>query len=172
MNQKRHRATTARVAAPQLCWSTGAIVYTLLLLGGFSLIFGIAAVNPELAEDLGSAPAADLIALTAKGSVFGVNIPLLLLATYMAWETFRFGWRWADEVAIKATDWGLVPHGSTFIKPLAWTEIDDVRLVPIMRASALRLKMRDGSERFIRGLDNRDGAAERFAAFAQQSIAR
>ena len=57
---------------------------------------------------------------------------------------------------------------------MRWSEIAGVRFVemPELRASVpcLEIALRDGRRRLIRGVDNEDGAAERFAAEAMRRV--
>jgi hypothetical protein len=132
------------------------------------LLFGGAALKPSLAADLAESRSGSLVGLTTGMTMGGINIPLALFALYLGWELFRFGWRWADGIAVRATASGLVPHGSTLLKPIAWHDIGDLSYALVGRAPSLVIKLRNGSTRTIRGIDNDNGAAEQFAAYARQ----
>ena len=151
-----------------LRWRTCVIGCLLPIMLIACLLFGIAAVKPSLAMELAESRRGGLIGLTTGMTFSGVNIPLVLFAIYLGWEVVRFAWRWADVIAVRATTWGLVPHGSTLLKPMPWREIDDVSYALVGRAPSLVIKLRNGTTRTIRGIDNDEGAAEKFAAHARQ----
>lgn len=133
-----------------------------------SVLFAIAAFSPALVEDLADGRRGDILRWTAAVTVAGVNVPVALAALWLGWETFRFGWRWADEFAVVATPLGLVPHRSTWARPIAWEEIVDVRYMRIHRAHALMIVLRNGRVRTIRGVDG-EGAGD-FAARARSRL--
>ncbi|PTQ12040.1 hypothetical protein CLG96_05535 [Sphingomonas oleivorans] len=153
-----------------LRWRTGLIGFLLPIMGGGVVMFGIAAFKPSLAAELADGRRGAWISATSEMTFGGVNIPLALLALYFGWEFFRFGWRWADEFAVRATTVGLVPHRSTLIKPIPWGEIADISYSQFGRASSLVIKFRDGRSRIIRGVSNDGGAAESFAVYARNRI--
>jgi hypothetical protein len=165
-------STTDRIELPVelLRWRTGALGCLLPLVVAATLLFAIAAIRPTLAADLADERRGALIGLTSGISVAGVNVPLALLALYLAWETFRFGWRWADQIAMAATDRELLPHASLFMKPISFSEVQDVRFITIGRAPSLLVVLRTGGSRTIRGVDNQEGAAERFAAAVRERL--
>lgn len=138
------------------------------------VLFGIAAFRPWLVDELANGRRGAWIEWTSAVTVAGVNLPLAVATLWLAWETFRSAWRWADEVAVTITNGGLVPHGSLFMARMKWSEISDVRLVRIPRGQrivpVLQIALRNGRSRMIRGIDNEDGAAERFAAAARARL--
>lgn len=138
------------------------------------VLFGIAAFRPSLVDGLVSGRRGVWIEWTSAVTVAGVNLPLAVATLWLAWETFRSAWRWADEVAVTITDVGLLPHGSLFMARMKWSEIGDIRLVQIPRGRmivpALQIALRNGRSRMIRGIDNEDGAADRFAAAARARL--
>lgn len=151
----------------QVRWRTGLIGWIFPLLVTTALLFGVAAFRPEMVAEAAAGRRGAMLAWTSAVTVAGVNLPLALFAFYLAWETFRFGWRWADEVALTAGPEGLVPHGSLLMRRIDWDEVCDIRFVQIGRAPSLLIELRNGRSRAIRGVDNEDGAAERFAAAAR-----
>lgn len=153
-----------------LRWRTGAIGCLIPLAAIVMLLFGIAAFRPSLAEDMADGRGGGWIDATAGLTVGGVHLPLALLSLYVAWEFVRLCWRLADETAVTATATGLVPHGSTLLKPMPWSDICDVSFAPVGRAPALVIRLRDGRQRAIRGVDNDGGAAEAFAAAARARV--
>lgn len=155
----------------RLRWRTGAIGCLLPLLVLTTTLFAFAATRPSLAAELADERRGHLIAWTSSLSAAGINVPLALLALYLGWETIRLAWRWIDEIAVAATDRGLVPHRSLFMRPIAWAEIADVRFVRLGRAPSLLISLREGGSRSIRGVDNEGGAAEHFAASARRRLA-
>ena len=159
-------ADEARAAT--LRWRTGMIGCLLPLMLLATILFGLAAFRPALVAELAGQRRGGWLIWTQSVSWAGVNLPVAALALYLAWQTFRFGWRWADRVAVTADGFGLVPHRSTFLRPMAWAEIEDVRFVRLGRAPALLVRLRGGGARTIRGIDNEDGAAERFAEAARK----
>ena len=86
----------------------GFLLVVLLILS--SALIGLAAINPTLANDMQDSRHLGFIRLTHAVSFAGINVPLALLALYLSWEAFRFAWRLLDNVAVKATDWGLRLH--------------------------------------------------------------
>jgi hypothetical protein len=156
----------------KLRWRTGALGCLLPVMVLATALFGLAALRPELVAEMADQRRGGWLAWTAAVTVAGVNLPVAAIALYLAWETFRFGWRWADQVAVTAGDFGLVPHRSTFLPPMPWAEIEDVRFVRIGRAPTLLVQLRGGRSRAIRGVDNEGEAAERFAAAARERVGR
>ena len=152
----------------ELRWRTGLIGCFLPVMVCICVGIGAAAVSPSLAEEMADARRGDLIRLTRDATFGGVNVPLIIVTLYLCWEVFRLAWRWVDEIAVKATPSGLLPHRSTFVKAIAWSEIDDVSFVTIRRAPSLIVKLRDGTTQCIRGISNENGSAEKFAAYARQ----
>ena len=148
----------------QVRWRTGLIGCLFPFLAMATLLFAVAAFRPELVAELATERRGGWLEWTSAVTVAGINLPLALLALYLAWETFRFGWRWADEVALTAGTAGLVAHRSLLMRRIAWDELRDIRFVQLGRAPSLLIELRDGRSRAIRGVDNEDGAAERFAA--------
>lgn len=155
----------------RLRWRTGAIGCLFPLMVAATVLFGGAALRPSLAADLADERRGQLIAWTSELTMAGVNVPLALLACYLGWETFRFAWRWIDEIAVAATPEGLVPHGSLFMKPIAWRDVADIRFIMSGRAPGLLISLRDGRQRAIRGVDDEAGAADRFLEAARLRMA-
>jgi hypothetical protein len=155
-------------------WRTGAIGCLLPLLVAAAVLFGVAAFSPSLVEDLSHRHGGGFLRLTTGMDWGGVNVPVALLALYLAFETFRFGWRWADQYAVKATADGLVPHGSMFRRPMRWADIADVRFAVLpnarARVPALVIDLKGGRRLIIRGVDNADGQAERFAELVRKQL--
>ena len=83
-----------------LRWRTGAFGCLVPLLVLTTILFALAAVRPTLAAELAGQRGGALIGYTSAMTLGGVNVLLALFALYLAWEAFRFGWRWADEVAV------------------------------------------------------------------------
>ncbi|MCH4892228.1 hypothetical protein GO308_03760 [Sphingomonas sp. SFZ2018-12] len=150
-----------------LRWRTGVIGCLVPVLAGACVLFALAAVDSSIADELADGRGGVWIRATSVAVIAGINVPLALLTLYLSWETFRFAWRWADEIAVEATSSGLRLHGSVFVKPLAWNEISDVSYGLVNRAPSLLIKLRNGSVKHVRGIDNDSGAAERFAALAR-----
>jgi len=105
----------------------------------------------------------------------GVNVPFLLIALALVYELAKIGWRWADEVAVAATDAGLRFHPTLLRRPLAWEEIGEVRFVSLRRQWAdvpsLLVAPRDGRSFTVSAVENGAGEAERFAALASETAA-
>ena len=160
----------------RLRWRTRAIGCLLPLLAVATVLFGIAAFSPALFDELAGGRRGQWIEWTSAVTVAGVNLPLALLTLYLLWETFRSAWRWADEVAVRITEEVIVPHGSLFMRPVPWSAIADVRVVQLPSARALTpallIELRDGRRHRIKGIDNENAAAERFAAAARTRLER
>ena len=162
-------------AAPdRLRWRTGTIGCLLPLLAFGTVLFGVAAFRPALVDRMASGRGGAFVEWTSAVTVSGVNLPLALLTIWLTWETFRLAWQWADQIAVRITEGGLEPHGSLYMRPMAWDRIADVRFVRLpagwVTTPTLLIDLRNGGQRKIRGVDNEDGAAERFAAAARARL--
>ena len=135
------------------------------------MLFAAAAFRPALVAELVQQRRGALVEWSSAVTVAGINLPILLLALWLAWETVRFGWRWADEVALTAGPEGLVPHRSLYMRPMPWADVRDVRFVELGRAPSILVTLANGRTRAVRGVDNDDGAAERFAAAVRERLA-
>ena len=154
--------------ASQLPWRTGLIGCLLPILIICCVTFGIAAFDHSLAQDIADSSRGSFLKWTEGMTVRGINIPILLLALYLAWETFRFGWRWADEIAVEATDVGLVPHRSTLMRPIPWREVYDVKFATDRKAHSLFIRLHDGSTKIIRGVSKDEITCEKFEAHVRE----
>lgn len=155
-----------QTAVLRLRWRTGLIGCLLPIMICACGVFGFAAFDSSFAHELGEGRRGGLFRATQAVTVAGINIPLALITIYLCCETFRFAWRWADEIAIEMTPSGLRPHRSTLLRPLAWSEISDVSFMDVGRGASLVIRRRNGSTLIIRGVDNENSAAEKFAAHA------
>jgi hypothetical protein len=109
------------------------------------------------------------IADTAGMTLGGVNVPFALLVIWCCLIFAHSGWRWADEIAARATAAGIVPHPSTWRGICRWEEIADVAVrLDRRRLASLVIELKDGRARFIGPVENDDGSAERFAAYARR----
>jgi|DeeseametaMP0747_FD_contig_61_1156102_length_1998_multi_2_in_0_out_0_4 hypothetical protein len=158
------------LANAEVRWRTRAIGRALPFMVFACILLGFAAFDASIIDELVNVRRGHVFALTQGATVAGINIPIFLLALYLAWEVFRFAWRWVDQVAIEATPVGLFPHRSTLMKPLKWGEVSDLSYKTIRRAPSLVIKLCDGSTRTIRGVENETGAAEKFAAHAREKV--
>ena len=129
-----------------------------------SVFLAVAAVRSSVAEQMSHARNGYLIKLTTQFTVGGVNVPLALFSLYMIVEFIRFGARWSDRVAVAATDFGLEFHWSTFVRPISWSEVQEVRFLIGYRSPLLIVQLKNGTNRIIRGINNDKGAAQDFAA--------
>ena len=120
----------------RLRWRSSAIGCLLPLMAGAIALFGLAALSPTYAGELAEGRRGALIGMTKAVSVGGVNLPLAAVALYMAFETFRYAWRWADEDAAWTSPWGLHFHGSLFRRPVPWAELRAVRAATRFRGRA------------------------------------
>ena len=154
----------------ELRWRTGLIAWLLPLMIGTCVLLGFAAVDASLAQDMANTRRGGILKLTHDMTLAGVNVPLAVLALYLAWEVFRSAWRWADQVAIRAAPEGLVPHGSTLLRAVPWSDISDVSYVRRGLDHRIVFTLNDGARRTIRGIDNRNDAGPKFAAFARERI--
>ena len=154
--------------ASQLPWRTGALGCIFPIMALACLTFGIAAFDSSVAQGLADTDRGSILKLTEEVTVRGVNVPLLLLTLYLAWETLRFGWRWADEIAVEATDLGLVPHRSTLIRPIPWREVYDVKFSTNRKAHSLFIRLHDGSTKIIRGVSKDEITCEKFEAHVRE----
>jgi len=73
-----------------------------------------------------------------------------------AWALIM-GWRWADEVAIRADDDGLVFHRSTRRKALSWSEVRAVTYAPFRRTGALTVQTTAGDKFTLKQVDPAKG---------------
>ncbi|MHA6318685.1 hypothetical protein ACXYN8_13605 [Altererythrobacter sp. CAU 1778] len=161
--------TTTDVPKAELRWRGGALGFLLVcLLFGASALIGLAAIVPDLATDMQDSRHLGFIRLTHAVSFAGINLPLALLALYLLWEAFRFAWRLLDNVAVKATDWGLRLHRSTLQRSVAWEDVKQVTFKTVSRAPSLVILLKTGATQTIRGLENSDCAGEEFAVLANQ----
>ncbi|WAC24395.1 hypothetical protein [Blastomonas sp. SL216] len=149
----------------ELRWRTGLIAWLLPLMIVACVLFGFAAVDPSLAQDMADTRRGGILKLTQDMTLAGVNVPLAVLALYLAWEVFRSAWRWADQVAIRAT-----PQGSTLLRAVPWSDISDVCYAKRGLDHRIVFTLNDGARRTIRGIDNRNDAGPKFAAFARERI--
>ena len=156
------------LAARQLPWRTRLIGCAMAIMLMSCVTSGIAAFDNSVAEDIANSSRGSILKWTEGMTVRGINIPLLLLAFYLAWETFRFGWRWADEIAVEATDVGLVPHRSTLMRPIPWREVYDVKFATDRKAHSLFIRLHDGSTKIIRGVSNDEIICEKFEAHVRE----
>lgn len=162
--------------ALSLRWRTGGLGCLLPLMPIGALFFALLAVRPALLHRMDQGyQKVDAWLRLAEGMEWrGVNVPVSLFALYLLFETARYGWRWADEEAARLTPGALVPHGSLFMGPMTWSEIAGVRFVELPQRGAavpcVEIALRNGGRRLIRGVDNEDGAAERFAAEAMRRV--
>lgn len=181
MKEIMDKPVTAQVDAVR--WQTTVLGCLVPLLTFAVVLFGLAALWPDLAADLAPEHPATREArffksLTShKGLQWqGVSIPYAALALYLAWELARSAWRWADVIAIRATPEGLVPHRSTGQRPQPWSEIAEVSFRSVKRGWArvptLFIRLQDGTVRQIRGVCNEEGQAERFARDCRERLER
>jgi hypothetical protein len=103
---------------------------------------------------------------TRSLSLGRVNIPVLLIALYMAWGFFRMGMRWADVVAIRATEQGLLFHWTILRRrSVAWSEVRwaevGTKTLRAFEVPEVRVFLTDRVVG-IGGFDDQEGAAERF----------
>ena len=95
---------------------------------------------------------------------------MLLLALLLVFELGRLGWRWADEVAVTATNVGLRFHPTLLRKPIGWGDIKEVRFSNLRRrwvdVPSLLVSTKDGRRFSVSAIENGAGEAERFAALA------
>jgi len=130
-----------------------------------AVLFGAAALSADHAAGLAEGRRSALIRATGAVSVAGVNLPLAALALYLAFETFRFAWRWADELAVWTSPAGLHFHGSLFRPPVPWAELRAVRSEPrwrgLNRVTVLVVERADGRGIEVAGIEPEE--AERFA---------
>ena len=115
-----------------------------------------------------------LIADVANGiTVGGVAFLWLLPAGLLLWTFVRLGLRWADGVAVIAVEAGLSFHPSLRQGPVAWADLNDVRIRPVrinwIPVQEVQFELRGGMVR-CRGFDNRDGAAEAFVAAVRERL--
>ena len=156
------------LSARHLPWRTGLLGCIFPIMALACVTFDIAAFDSSVAQGLAETDRGSILKLTEEMTVRGVNAPLLLLALYVGWETFRFGWRWADEIAVEATDLGLLPHRSTLIRPIPWREVYDVKFSTNRRAQSLLIRLHDGSTKIIRGVSNDAIICEKFEAHVRE----
>lgn len=155
------------IVVTQLRWRNGLTGCLLPFLVGICLLFGFAAVDPSLATSLAEGRRGWWIRVTEGATLGGINVPLALVTLYLAWEALRLGWRWADEIAAKATPEGLRLHRSVRVDAIAWSDIRDVSYVILGRGPSLLITLHDGSTCTVRGIDNVNQSAEQFAAYAR-----
>lgn len=158
----------------QLKWRSGLLGCLLPVLVFGAGLFGLAAIRPVLASELGDERRGAWIRITEAVSVGGVNLPLAALALYLAFEAFRFAWRWADEDAVWADATGLHFHGSLFRRSLGWDELRSVAARPRWRGRrqivVLAVETREGRTIEVAGVAEAD--AERFAAALSERLGR
>ncbi len=70
------------------------------------------------------------MALLAGLTVHGFGIGIAGVAIHGCWWLALSAWRFADPVAITATQEGLTFHPSLFSRAIAWAEIADIALIP------------------------------------------
>jgi hypothetical protein len=152
-----------------LRWRTRAIGCLLPLMMAAAVIFAAGALLPSVAASLSESGRGSWMG--AAGLTIGsVNLPMALFALAMSAEVIRQGWRWADEVAARATPAALVPHRSTFLRPIPWSEIRDVRIERTRHVASLVIVRRRGGTRTIRNIDDEDGAGDRFMEAARARL--
>lgn len=168
------KAVSAEVVVVR--WPTAMLGCMLPIVTFVVVLLGFAAVRPELAAQLAQQRDGALFGVFRGMEWQGVNIPLAGITLYMAWELWRFCWRWADVIAIRATPDGLAPHRSTGMHPLPWSEIADVSYHVARRGwrrvPTLTILLRDGSVKRIRGIANDAGEAEAFARHCAERLER
>jgi hypothetical protein len=88
----------------------------------------------------------------------------------MAFELVRQVRRMADDIAITATKTGLVPHHTTGIAPIAWSEVADISAAPVRRGEAATLVIRchNGRVHRIKAVDGRGGVMDEFVREARK----
>ena len=144
-----------------------------LLVSGV-VLFGAAALSPDYAAELAAERRGALIGITQSVTLGGVNLPLAALALYLAFETFRFAWRWADEYAVWTSPAGLHFHGSLFRRPVPWAELRALRTEPRFRGrnpvTVLVVERADGRWTEVRGTEPEE--TERFARAVAERLGR
>jgi hypothetical protein len=138
-----------------------------------AVLFGFAATHGDRFN--GHSRLDHLVAETAVFSVGRVNVVLLLLALYVVWSFFTMGARWAEEVAIRATQQGLTFHW-TLLRggTVPWSEVRGAELgtttVRLVTVPQLRVRLADRVVA-IRAFEEEEGAAERLVAFIRAHAA-
>jgi hypothetical protein len=117
-----------------------------------------------------------LVAETAMFSVGRVNVVLLLFALYVVWGFFTMGARWADEVAIRATEQGLTFHWTLLRRgTVPWSEVRGAELgtttVRLMTVPQVVIRLADRVVAIRAFEDAEPGAAERLVAFIRAHAA-
>jgi hypothetical protein len=143
---------------------------------GAMVLFGFAAFDADVLQDMAESRGrgVGLIQAIQPMVVGGVNVPMLLVALWMGFEVFRFGWRWADQIALAATGPGIHFHGSTFHRSLPWEEVREVRFYLVHRnwvkVPTIEVTTVSGKRHRVQGVVNGSGEAERFAELAAQRV--
>ena len=140
-------------------------------MAGAVLFFGAAAVRPSLLESNGRH--GWIVDAVRPMTWNGINLAALLLSIWLLWELARFGWRWADQVAVEARDEGLIFH-STLLRrrKVAWQELREVRFLPHIAGKSppqVRFNLADRSIT-AKPVDNENGSAEGFVQAVQAQL--
>ena len=158
----------------QLRWRLGPTGCLVPLFVLAAAMFGAAALNADYAAELAEGRRGALIGITRAVSVGGVNLPLAAVTLYLAFESFRFAWRWADEYAVWADASGLRFHGSLFRPPMPWGELRSVgtatRLRGFSAVTVLVVERTRGRRIEIGGIEPEE--AERFAGAVRERLGR
>jgi hypothetical protein len=154
----------------QLRWNTGCIGCLLPLMVAAIIMFGLAAFMPSMLDALDEGRSGRLFRVVRDMNIGPVNIPLALCAAAMAFELVRQVRRMADDIAITATKTGLVPHHTTGIAPIAWSEVADISAAPVRRGEAATLVIRchNGRVHRIKAVDGRGGVMDEFVREARK----
>ncbi|MGF7169588.1 hypothetical protein FHS91_001257 [Sphingobium xanthum] len=134
------------------------------------VMFGLAAFMPSMLDALDEGRSGRLFRAVRDMNIGPFNIPLALCAAAMAFELVRQVRRMADDIAITATETGLVPHRTTGIAPIAWSEVQDISAAPAKRgeAATLVIRCRNGRAHRIKAVDSRGGVMDEFVREARK----
>lgn len=149
------------MALPQklsLRWHTTVLGWLFIVGAAATVVFAVAAVDPFAIEfsEYGRREKGvrQLLKLGQSGHL---NWVAAAIAVYMAAWALIMGWRWADEVAIRADDDGLVFHRSTRRKALSWSEVRAVTYAPFRRTGALTVQTTAGDKFTLKQVDPAKG---------------